>query len=404
MDQARIPRTVMTARAPFSGCGSVFARVIVAGILCFVSLSLALKQCSGAQREQAASLQDFRQRFQNLTSLPPDPCGPHSGSEKDWDPGNSEFQLFSRAAQFVVEALNTTGPDTVTPMDRAVEKLKKLEAESSEINAVWPDESRFHVQMLDAPPVLIVKMTIRTDARYFVFAVPDEGLSGEGKQPWRQVGSDYVSLQNPARAMMELYALHRGPSGNARFLAKVEYFGCAGSIGVAYDAREWNPSRLGELTQIIKLDGAFGLDDKVAGFPQIGRLRTEGSHITLPYCWFSPIDTWDNPSLCAVDGYDLSGDNVRFRARIYNRPDLLPIAKALEYAEQRDYRAVLGYCISRQLAHRLVREVRSHVFAEEVVVKRLGDGRERVELGGGTYRFDVKRRSGRWVVTDFRLR
>jgi hypothetical protein len=246
-------------------------------------------------------------------------------------------------------------------------------------------------------------MTIRTDARYFVLAVPDEGVSGKGKQPWQEVGSDDVSLEDPARALIDLYALQRGSSGNARYLAKIDYFGCAGSIGVVYDVREWNPAGLGQLRQIIKQDGAFGLDDKVPGFPQIGRLRTEGSRITLPYCWFSPIDTWDNPSLCSVDTYDISGHNVRFRSRIYNRPDLLPIAKALAYAEQRDYRAVLGYCASSQLAHLLVREVRSHVFADDVRVTRTGDGKERVELGDGTYRFDVERQSGRWVVADFRM-
>jgi len=39
----------------------------------------------------------------------------------------------------------------------------------------------------------------------------------------------------------------------------------------------------------------------VHGFAQIGEFRAEGSSINLPYCWFSPIDTWDNPSLCAID-------------------------------------------------------------------------------------------------------
>src|ERR1017187_3212938 len=90
-----------------------------------------------------------------------------------------------------------------------------------------------------------------------------------------------------------------------------------------------NPEGNGDLELIIKQAGALGLDDKVPGFAQIGEFRTVGSSITLPYCWFSPIDTWDNPSLCAVDSYDLSGDRVRFRSHTYNRPDLVPVAKAL---------------------------------------------------------------------------
>jgi hypothetical protein len=404
MDQTRILRAGKAARVSFQGCRPVFVRTMAAAILCSALLSPVFERCLGAQRQHLDSMQDFRQRLQNLAELPPDPCGPPSGNEKSWNSANSEYRLFSRAAQFVAEALNTTGPDEEAPAARAAAALKKLEAVSAEINAAWPDDSRFHFQILDVSPALVVKMTIRTDARYFVLAVPDEDVSGKGKQPWQEVGSDDVSREDPARALIDLYAIHRGPSGRARFLAKIDYFGCAGSIGVVYDAREWNPASLGELRQIIKQDGAFGLYDKVPGFPQIGRLRTEGSRITLPYCSFSPIDTWDNPSLCAVDAYDIAGDNVRFLSRIYNRPDLLPIAKALEFAEARDYRAVLSYCVSSQLARRLVREVRPRVFADDVRVTRERDGKERVELGDGAYRFDVERWSGRWVVAAFRIK
>jgi hypothetical protein len=107
--------------------------------------------------------------------------------------------------------------------------------------------------------------------------------------------------------------------------------------------------------------------------------------------------------LCAADIYDLAGDDVRFRSRIYNRPDLLPVAKALEYAEQLDYPALQGYCASSQVAHRLVREARPHVFAEDVRVIPKGNGKERVGLGDGAYRFDVERRKGRWLVVVFRI-
>jgi hypothetical protein len=71
--------------------------------------------------------------------------------------------------------------------------------------------------------------------------------------------------------------------------------------------------------------------------------------ITIPYCWFSAIDTWDNPSMCAADIYDLSHDDVRFVSRAVNRPDLLPIAKALEYVSKHDYPAVLAYCASPEM-------------------------------------------------------
>src|SRR6266496_180636 len=112
---------------------------------------------------------------------------------------------------------------------------------------------------------------------------------------------------------------------------------------------------IGSLEQIIEQEGAFGLDDKVADFPQAGKLGNKGRLVTLPYCWFSSVHAWDNPSLCAVDTYDLSGDDVTLRSRAYNRLDIVPVVKAIEYAEQHDYHAVLGYCSSAQIAHSLVR-------------------------------------------------
>jgi hypothetical protein len=401
MDHARIRHT---ANASVFVCQSAIVRVIAAAIFgLFLSIPNA-EQCLGEQRRQLDSMADFRQRLQNLAELSHDPCSSPAGREKDWDSANGAHRLFSQAVHMVTEGLNATPANAEQPKERAAEALEELEALSAEINGAWPEENRFHFQILGVPPVLVVKMTIRTDARYFVFAAPDEDISRKVQQFWKEVGADDVSLEHDApRSLVELFALHRGSSGNARFLAKIESFGCAGSIGVVYDAREWNPKGMGDLAKVIEQEGAFGLDDKVPGFPQIGQLRTEGSRITLPYCWFSAIDTWDNPSLCAVNTYDLSRDKVRFRSRIYNRPDLLPVAKALEYAEQRDYRAVLGYCTSSQLARRLVREAPPHVFAEDVRVTRKGNRKERVELGDGVYRFDVERRSGRWLVVGFSI-
>ena len=154
------------------------------------------------------------------------------------------------------------------------------------------------------------------------------------------------------------------------------------------------------MKEIVKQAGALGLEDP-PGFSQVDKFRTEGSRITLPYCWFSQIDTWDNPSLCAVDTYDISGDDVTFRSRTYNRPDLLPIAKVIEYAQQRDYPAVLGYCASSQVARRLVRYFPPYVFADELRVTHTGRGKERVELGSPIlYRFDVEKRAGRWRVVS----
>lgn len=378
-------------------------RATLAAVFVLVLLAFAkAEQTHCAPAQQSNSVPDIQQLLQKLADFSPDPCGPPYGRERDWHSTDVESRLFEQAADVVTQGLNETPASTALPSYRAAEALKRLERMSAETNAAWPEENRFHFQILDLPPALVVKMTVRTHGRFFVFGIPDQD-SGKPNRLWRGVGSDDESVEREVpQSRLDLYPLHRGTSGNARFLAKFIFSGCAGSIGVEYDAREWNPQGIGSVDRVIKQAGAFGLDGNVRGFKQIGELRTEGSLITLPYCWFSSIDTWDNPSLCAVDTYDISGDNVTFRGRTYNRPDLLPIAKAIEYAEQRDYPAVLGYCASGQIADALVRDLPPNLSAEDLRVARTGNEKERVELGSGpAYRFEVEKRDGRWIVVAF---
>jgi len=346
----------------------------------------------------------FRQSLQELVAYSPDPCDPPHGNENGWHTSAIESRLFDAAQNVVADALNDSAA-APAPKDRASAALKRLEDESARINTGWPEENRFHFELLDVAPALVVKMGVRSHERFFVFGI-FEGVHGKTDATWSEIGSDEEGLADTevARSGLSLFALHRGPSGNARFLAVFGHAGCAGSTGVVYDAREWNPERLAGLAQIIKQSGNFGLDDKVPGFPQIGALKTEGLRVTLPYCWFSPIDTWDNPSMCAVDTYDLSRDNAKFISRAYNRPDLLPVAKAIEYAEQRDYGALLGYCGSVQVADGMMRDLPPFVYAGAAIhVTPTGNGKKRVEFGDGpTYRFDVEERNGRWLVVAFK--
>ena len=343
----------------------------------------------------------FRQGLQELVAYSPDPCGAPDGSEKNWHTSAIESRLFDAAEGIVEDALNEKTAAARAPHNRATTALKQLEDESSRINAAWPEDNRFHFEVLDINPVLLVKMGVRTHETFFVFGM-DSIEDASANRTWSEVGED-ERLDQVARSWVSLFALHRGPSGNARFLVKFGLVGCAGSTGVAYDAREWDPEAIPGLTQIIKQSGSFGLD-KVPDFPQIGHFKTEGPQVTIPYCWFSPIDTWDNPSMCAVDTYDLSGDNAKFISRVYNRPDLLPVAKAIEYAEQRDYGALQGYCGSVQVAEGMMRDLPPFVYAGDAIhVTTTGNGRERVELGDGpAYRFDVEKRNGRWLVVAFK--
>jgi hypothetical protein len=106
--------------------------------------------------------------------------------------------------------------------------------------------------------------------------------------------------------------------------------------------------------------------------------------------------------MCAVDSYDLSGDDLKFRSRAYNQPDLLPIAKAIEYAEKRDYQAVLGYCSSDDIAHRMVRDLPYSVYAGDLQITRKSEGKEHVEMGfPNLYHFDIEERDGRWLIVAF---
>jgi len=376
-----------------------YRQMTVRSILIAVLFSLPAflgNQCLSASAQQSDSSTDFRQLLQEMADYSPDPCGPPYGEEKDWHSADVEMRLFDKAATFVTQELSAGIAGAGSPRDRAAEALKRLERMSAEINSAWPGEHRFHFEILDLLPALGVKMTIRTHATVFVLGVPQED---SGSRNWHDLGSGGDEYNAP-QSFMDLRPLHRGPSGNPRLLAKIIYSGCAGSLGVEYDAWEWSP-KSPYFDQIIELKGSFGLDDKVPGFKQIGEFKTEGLLITLPYCWFSSIDTWDNPSLCAVDTFDVSGDDIRFRSRAYNRPDLLPIAKAIEYAEQRDYPAVLGYCGSADVARRMVRDIPPHAHAEALLsVNRTGQGKEQVQVGG--YRFDVEKRAGRWLVVAFR--
>lgn len=376
-------------------------RSILTALLAVLFTLSGAKQCFCAPAQQFGSPEEFQKLLQELATYSPDPCGPPHREEKNWHSADDQARLFQQAVDIVTKGLNATVDDPGAPRDRAAEALQKLEQMSAGINASWPEKNRFHFQILELPPALVLKMTIRTYEMYFVLGMVKESF-GKSNSVWRMVGTGEVSVKHDSpQTWLDLYPLRRGPSGNARFLARFDLSGCAGSTGVLYDAEEWNNGSA-STQQIIKQAGALGMDDKVPGFEQIGKLQTEGSLITLPYCWFSPIDSWDNPSMCAVDTYDVSGDSVRFRTRDYNRPDLLPIAKAIEYAEQRDYLAVLGYCSSADVARKLVRQVPPLVLAEDLRMTRTGNGKEHVEFGPSpAYNFDVEERAGRWRVVAF---
>ncbi len=398
--EARLSRrvTTMTFR-------SIPTAVIASALLAFCGAN----QCFCAPPAQGP-IQHFRQTLQMIASDSPDICS--GGGYIEGPKARVEFTLFGLANDIVTAELNATPAGPKPPAERATEALKNLERMSAKINAAWPKENRFHFQVLDISPVIVIGVSFRARARFFVVGI-HEDLKWNPKRLWVNVGNDEESLDPTrmgCRFKIDLYPLHRGPSGNARFLSKFIYDPCSGTIqSVSYDAYEWDPKNSGSLEQIVKQQGEFG-ELESEGYPpspddpfaRIAQLQTEGPLISLRYCWSSAIDQGDNPDMCAIDTYDLSGDQIRFQSSAYNRPDLLPIAKAIEYAERRDFSAVLGYCASDDVARRMVRDIPLRVFAGELQVTRKGEGKEHVEMGfPNLYRFDIEERDGRWLIVAF---
>ncbi len=287
-----------------------------------------------------------------------------------------------------------------------------MEEQSQKINANWPDENRLHFEILYLPPVLVLKVSLQTIQRAYFLAIPRFDAYNKPNLAWRQVGADreYVPDNEKFgfRSWVNLYRVQRGPAGKARILARIGSTGCAGSSGLLYEAWEWDPAQTGDLIEIIKQNGAMGMDRSPDGhgptpkdpFHPIGILRTGGPLIALPYCWFSNIDTWDNPSLCAVDTYDVSTDDVSFRSHAYNRPDLIPIARVLEAIEKHDYPTIAAYCASDRAARKLLRLAQPFGPSGELDVHHIDSTRERVTFADGE-RFEMVKLKGRWLIAAF---
>jgi hypothetical protein len=108
-----------------------------------------------------------------MSSGPADACTGHGE-----DFSRLEYYLFEEADEAVLKILNAVpanGSSNVAvsgQKDRAVEALTKLERSSAGINKDWPDENRFHFEVLDIPPALAVKMTYRNRTTFTVFDIP----------------------------------------------------------------------------------------------------------------------------------------------------------------------------------------------------------------------------------------
>ena len=346
-----------------------------------------------------SNTEDF---LRQMASFGPDDCSaPAPSASTSADIDQLESRLFEAVKVMVADRLNAPSPALISDAgSRATSALREVEQSSAEIDKSWPAEARFHFRVLPLPPGVLVDMTYRYRAVFVLFGSYDlnKYASTDPGTKWREVG--FVD-PNSRSSKIDLFPLHRGPGGRARLLAKVWRSGCAGSIGESYYGYEWSPVDGQIATEIIKIEGAEGLDRSAS--THVGRLSTTGATIQLPYCSFSAVDTWDNPTLCAADSFDLSGDTPIFSGRIYNRPDIATVAKAIQYAEAHDYAALRGYCASDIVAGEIIRQVPPALFAETLDTVKVGPGREKVLLADRTVRFDLIKRRNRWLVESFRI-
>src|SRR5262249_1241871 len=390
----------------------------------FVGVLFIWFACS-PDRMQAQQTSDrtasFDELVKKMSTEPGDACNGKGG-----DISRLEYYLFERSDEAVLKSLNETGgsgsptgPVGSDAKSLAVRALLTLEQASAEINRDWGEEKRFHFEVLEIPPALIVKMTFRNRATFSFFGIPDISENQRSNKSLRAISVEDNGRFDPRSGYdsVELFPLQRSASNRTRFLAHFVDAGCGSGVGKSYYAYEWDPEDSGRLTEVIKLEGGASHENPVDGrhpakkdlssfFPPVGKLQTTGATIRLPFCSFTQIDTWDNPSLCFVDTYDISRDRARFVKRVTNRPDLVPIAKAIEYAQARDYPSLLAYCSSPKVAQKILRNVPPFVFAGTgLKVSPIRAGDERVEIGeeDEVLQFEVKKQAGRWVVARFQI-
>ena len=345
---------------------------------------------------------DPRTLFQRMASAGPNICASPADDPPDED--KVESAILDLSQNIILNSLNAAHAKPEDAKEIIANALRPLQQMSAEAEAAWPQENRFHFEVVEVLPLVAVMFTYRDYAHYrvFGFASSSEAPSHE---KWQDLGRDEFEGRFASLGRLHLYPLSHGLSHRPRFLMHFQGGGCAGSLGVQYVIQELDES--GYLSEVLKQAGALGLDaspeqppTKKEPFPTVGELKTDGPRITLPYCVFTHLDTWDNPSLCMVDTYDLSGDAVRFVSRRYNRPDLIPVAKALEYAEAHDLPAVRAYCASDEVARKIMRE--GYGFGSQLEVVDLGQGPKRVRAAYSNDRgFVVQKRGGRWLIVSF---
>lgn len=219
---------------------------------------LLLTYFPGALAQSQEPPATFEEAAKRLSSAPADAC------EQPWrDFSDLEFRLFMNAAKMVVQELNDDPMANsaflgLGARTRAIEALKRLERLSAEINRIWPDDRRFHFEVVDLPPAIVVKMTYRNRATFSFLSKFQDRADQKVGERWQFVGAldDHsVAPSGAGHDDLDLVPLSQSPSGKPRFLARFRFVVCGSGVGMAYYAYQWDPQTVEQLEEIIQLEG-----------------------------------------------------------------------------------------------------------------------------------------------------
>ena len=81
---------------------------------------------------------------------------------------------------------------------------------SAEVNSAWPQENRFHFDILDLKEILVIEMSIQVNARFFIYTdAPVDQKNPD--HPWRESALlDEPHEANLTWVQFNISPLHRG--------------------------------------------------------------------------------------------------------------------------------------------------------------------------------------------------
>ncbi len=363
---------------------------------------------------QAGSTPDpmptFRAALEKFRDAASDTC---AGPGNAFEAGNNERGIFGPARNVVLTGMNASS----NPEKDIAPILQTLVDASKDINAAWPDESRFHYKLFRFPSLFVVQISFRDKEQFFALGKPAKPQYGKA---WINAGESIFEDQ-PRGQHVEITPLKSAADGKPRFLTTLTWDGCAGNtIGVKYEVYEWNVGEGTALDTLLSQHGVLNLVDyeevtetdssgKPSGkarFSSVGKLTVSDSRLSLPYCEFSSVDWWDYATLCYLDTYDLSPNGIRYVSTQINRPDFNTVAKVTEYAHRHDIQALAGYTTTETLARQLVTAMSADTMRADMgyAVKHVSSSKEILfpaEEGSGAS-FTLEKINDRWLVDGFK--